>query len=98
MKITGTCPKCGYHGEIEGRRRPIGEGTEVDPMTPLSYGESLTLQFVDDEPLPVRGVQQKLILDGHKRNYQQVERELSRLVGRKLIRMNVDVFPPRYYR
>ena len=88
------CPNCG----AEVKRRPLGSGTAIDPTTPLSYTETQVYQQVDAAHLDVRGIQNRLITVGIRRNYHQVQRDLSTLRGRGMIEMDVSVFPPKYYR
>lgn len=88
------CPNCGF----DVKRRAMGEGTKVDPLTPLSFTENQILPFVDAIPQDVRDIQSRLIAVDIKKNYHQVQAALSTLVGRNLVRMDVKNFPPRYYR
>lgn len=88
------CPNCGY----EVKRRPMGEGTRIDPMTPLSFSENQILPYVNDEPADVRGIQDRLVAADIRKNYHQVQAALSTLVGRKLVHMDTTGFPPRYSR
>jgi len=88
------CPNCG----AEVKRRPLGSGTAIDPTTPLSYTEGQVLGQVDRAHLDVRGIQNRLIQAGIKKNYHQVQAALSTLVGRGMVVMDVSAFPPRYHR
>lgn len=85
-----TCPNCG--AEIKIRR--IGEGTSIDPATPLSANEQILLQVLQAhvEPLSVRQIERILFERGIRRhgrqwNYHLIQADLSRLVGRGLVEM-----------
>ena len=88
------CPNCG----AEVKRRPVGSGTQIDPLTPLSYTESQVFQQVDRAHLDVRRIQDRLVAINVRKNYHQVQAALSTLVGRGMINMDVSTFPPRYYK
>ena len=90
------CPNCGQ--EVEIKRRPNGEGTAIDPSSPMSYTESQVYQNVDAAHLDVRGIQDRMIQAGIRKNYHQVQASLSTLVGRGLIRMDALSFPPQYWK
>lgn len=91
------CPNCGF----DVKRNPNGMGTKIDPRIPLSFTENQVFQFgvvADYDSLNVREIQKRLADFGIKKNYHQVQAALSTLVGRGIVKMNVEVFPPRYYR
>ncbi|MDE1824365.1 MAG: hypothetical protein KGH74_03630 [Candidatus Micrarchaeota archaeon] len=94
--MKATCPNCGT--EFDAKRRPMGAGTAIDSTIPLSYTESQVYRNVDAAHLDVRGIQDRLIAVGIRKNYHQCQAALSTLVGRRMVNMDVSVFPPRYWK